>query len=481
MAATHALPRRVTPADVQGDPLARLLIAHPDIAGEVFSHLTLGDATALRAACRGLCVAVAEHAWALPVPPPDWLVCGTDGAGRNLVRSPVGLARWRSAFPAATTLLAGAPAFDSGGEPLTDASLAPLAAWGLTGVHLHGLWAVTADGLAHVLTPALTSLSLRTKSSPAADLVAALRLRSAPNLRHLTLVVHHGVLDAHLLELGGVSTSLRTLAITCDRGFLTGAGLASLGQLRVLTIGTRFLHTLLEGALTRLPHLEELSVGPQRPPGSAPRDDNESVHSRLFEGAPASLARVSLHGFTIRYTDPGARAAADDGGAALLAPLRAVPAVTFTNVHGLTDDGLCQLTGAQVLVVVGCPDVRGAELAPLAGSLSELTVHRCGAFTGAGVGSLGGLVRLSITRCGRLSTADAFAALAAGCPRLERVEVVVGADAADSFDASAAEGALAAGGGVGAGAAGNGWAFDHTGLGGRRWVATRAPPPQPAA
>jgi hypothetical protein len=209
MAAPPLPPRRyIRPADVQGTPLARLLIAHPDAAAAVFGFLWYADAAPLREACRGFRGAVAEHPWALPLPLPYWAKL-TDYA----VRTPSALAQWRAAFPAARALaLAGtaqAPAL------LRDADVAPAAGWGLKRVRVTGVSSLTRAGLAALCGPALTALWLScTHQLSGADVAAA--TAASPRLRTLDLRHVVPLADADLA--GVVSLRSRRLALATTRG-----------------------------------------------------------------------------------------------------------------------------------------------------------------------------------------------------------------------------------------------------------------------
>jgi hypothetical protein len=448
-------PRYIQPADVQGTPLARLLIAHPDADAAVFAHLHYADATPLRAACRGFRGAVAEHPWALPVPLPDRTT--HDAALTCAVRTPAGLARWRAAFPAARTLvLAGTDI----APPLRDADVAPAAGWGLTGVAVDGVTTLSRAGLAALCGPALTTLSLEgTPQLSGADVAAA--TARAPRLRTVRLDGIRTLADGDLAAWGGVHDL--DVFTPGTRGF-TWDGVRHLTAVRELALPLSPSLAVWAGdAFRGLAHLARLRLGNPAGGHAAMRG-----HAGLFApgGLPRSLRHVELTGLALEWL-PGE---APDGGAALLRPLAGVPDVTLTYCDGVGDGGLCALAGGATrrLEVAECGDVAGERLAPLGRTLQELSVWCCDRFTGGGLGSLAALRRLTVECCYALQP-GALGSAAAGCAALERVDVVWDGYAVPTFDVAAAEAALlvAAGGGS--------WTFARKVdvRGNRRWEATR--------
>jgi hypothetical protein len=487
--ATARAPPRVAPADVQGDPLARLLITHPDAAAAVFAHLDYADATPLREACRGFCGAVGEHPWALPAPPlMGWgFFAEVEAFDGNGVKTPAGLARWRAAFPAARTLvLARARGTPGDSELFADAHLATVSQWGLTGVYMHRQDAVTRAGLAALVAgPSLTALVLsRMVHLSGADVAAGLA-GALPRLRTLALHCNMYVTDADLAGWGRLHRV--DLRPTCD-GF-TGAGFGALADVRELTIGLS--HEAVgwhAGAFSGLTRLTSLSLVHPILLGTT---QLRGGGGGLFAGVPRSLRRVLLSG--ARLTWPAGQP--HDGGAALLAPLAAVSDVSLRSVHGVTDAGLCQLTGAARLELAGVDHARGDSLAPLAGSLRELAVDcsmspEGGKFTGRGLGALRALETLTLAVCPYFR-ARRVAALAGGCPALRAVSVSWSLCDEDEppFDAARAQAALRAGPGGGAWRFVPSWGFedeegeapgDGNGKGtdsDDTWTATRAPAP----
>jgi hypothetical protein len=471
-----AAPRHIQPADVQGTPLARLLIAHPDVAGAVFAHLDYADATPLRAACRGFRGAVAEHPWALPV-----TADGTDAT--NAVRSPAGLARWRAAFPAGRTLVL-RRGYNTTAD-LCDADVAPAAGWGLTGVDMASVRSLTRAGLASLCGPALTALRLwETPELSAADVAAA--TAASPRLRTLHLLYIGPLADADLAAWGGVHSL--TVTTPRDGGGFTGDGVRHLTSVRELDLplplqaGVAWVGDAFGGLahLANLPplplqagvawvgdafgglaHLANLPPLPLQ--AGVPRVDDAfrwlahpTSQSPLpvqagvawagdaFRGLahltslsldvmgavrgpaglwapgslPRSLRRVRLLGLRLGWP----LGAAPDGGAALLRPLAGVADVSLTDVNGVDDRGLCELASATRLKLERCHDVAGERLAPLGAALQELAVEQCDRFTGRGLGSFGALRTLTVHRCSEFQP-DALGAVAAGCPALERVDV----------------------------------------------------------
>jgi hypothetical protein len=444
----------ITPADVQGTPLARLLIAHPDAAAAVFAHLDYADATLLRAVCVGFRGAVAEHPWAPPLPLPDWVPLYGAGAS-YAVRTPAGLARWRSAFPAARTLaLVGA---SGTAPPLRDADVAPAAGWGLAGVHVSGVTTLTRAGLAALCGPALTGLCLvGTPFLSGADVAAA--TAASPRLRTLRLDHIGPLADADLAGWGGVHA---LDAATDDVGGFTWDGVRHLTSVRELALpllwgGVNWVGDAFRG----LALLTRLRL--KNPQGFLTRAPVHGLAGLVAPSSlPWSLRHVTLSGLALEWP-PGVE---PDGGAALLRPLAGVPDVSLTYCDGVYDDGLCELSGATRLAVTACRDVAGERLAPLGRTLQELVVKLCNSFTGGGLGHLSALRTLTVKFC-REFRADALVDAAARCAALEHVDVAWDADA--EFDAAAAEAALLAA------AAGGAWAFTRGRYAwGYAWAATR--------
>jgi hypothetical protein len=60
-----AAPRGLAPGGpgATGAPLVDCVLAVPDLAGVVLSHLAPRDVVGLRASCKGAAAAVAGHAW----------------------------------------------------------------------------------------------------------------------------------------------------------------------------------------------------------------------------------------------------------------------------------------------------------------------------------------------------------------------------------------------------------------------------------
>jgi hypothetical protein len=392
MAAPPPPPRHyILPGDVQGSPLARLLIAHPDAAGAVFAFLDYADATPLRAACVGFRGAVAEHPWALPLPVPySWWFDHNDRS--TFVRTPAGLARWRAAFPAARTLFL-APAFDW--PQLRDADVAPAAAWGLAGVQLSYMRALTRVGLAALCGPALTALCLSATPQLSGADVAAVTAQLR-RLRTLHLDAIGPLADADLAAWGGVQS---LTVVLHDMGGFTWAGVRHLTAVRELTLPL-LAHAVnwVGDALRGLAHLTRLSL--ERPFGSkdAPLP-LARVHGPDGLFAPGSLPRalrhVALEGLLLVWP----RGVEPDGGAALLRPLAGVPDVSLSDCRGVGDGGLSALAGATQLTMTEWGDVAGEHLAPLGGSLQELTVSGCDGFTGGGLGRLTSLRWLRVVGC----------------------------------------------------------------------------------
>jgi hypothetical protein len=500
---------QVLPAHLQGDALARGIMADPTLAAAVFAHLTYADATPLRAACRGLRGAVAEHPWALPVPPPWWLLYEYTPE-RNKVRTPAGLARWHAAFPAARTLLLRASASDGAAAALGDVALAPLAGWGLAGLHLEGLHALSPAGLARAVGGAassLTALSLASSALTPADVAAA--TAGAPRLAALHLVAARGrVADGHLAGWGGLRVlDLRTRLAGGGGGggaeasggppslspapahAFTGAGLAALAAVRELTLLLPADVAWVPRAFAPLRHLASLSLlsaASQHPEGAS----RLAGASRLFEAAPPSLRSVHLGGVALAWAPSGGDGDGGDGGAALLRPLAHVPSVLLTDVAGVGDGGLAALVAGgktQRLTLFACADVEGAALAPpppapgaSSNTLAELHVEGCARFTGAGLAALAALQTLDVADCPRFAPHAALAGLAAACPALARVRVSWGGEPAAApppppVDAAdALETAFLAGAPTGA----DGWAFTRDGDR-RTWTAQRTPPTHP--
>jgi hypothetical protein len=449
----------IAPADVQGTPLAQLLIAHPDAAAAVFSHLTYADAAPLRAACVGFRGAVAEHPWAPPVPLPLWVT----GLGpSSAVATPAGLARWRAAFPAGRTLEIESP-FAPEDPPLSDADVAVAAAWGLTGVAVWSVLTLTRAGLAALSGPALTDLCLRdTPQLSGADVAAV--TAASPRLRTLRLERIGPLADADLAGWGGVHD---LTAITFPVAGFTWDGVRHFTAVRELDLPLSP-HADVNwagDAFRGLVHLTRLLL-------ASPVGYRAAVRgpAGLFApgGLPRSLRRVALHGLVLAWS-PGVE---PDGGAVLLRPLAGVPDVSLVHCNGVTDGGLCALAGVTMrLEVACCFDVAGERLEPLGHTVRELTVEFCDRFTGGGLGSLAALRRLSVAGCPEFR-AGAFAAVAAGCAALARVDVA-GNDASE-FDAAAAEAALL----VAAGGGGDPWTFTRSEY---NWAAVRRLEPAPAA
>jgi hypothetical protein len=423
--------RYILPTDVQGSPLARLLIAHPDVAAAVFAHLTYADATPLRAACRGFRGAVGEHPWSLPVPLPDW-VLPHDATRPGAVCTPVGLARWRAAFPAGRTLLL--VGTSQAAAPLYDADVAPAAAWGLAGVQLNSVFTLSRAGLSALCGPALTALCLvYTRQLSAADVAAA--TAASPRLRTLNLFDVGPLADADLAAWGGVQ-SLSVCTRHVD-GF-TWDGVRHLATMRELTLPLSLGRiNWAGGAFCGLTHLTRLHL------------ENSLAHRALANvnapaglfapgSLPRSLRHVFLRGLALEWP-PGVE---PDGGVALLRPLAGVPEVALSKCDGVGDAGLCVLAGATRLTVSSCRDVAGEHLAPLGGALEELTVKFSGRFSGGGLGSLTALRRLSIHGC-LAFRAGALVGIAAGCVALERVDVRWWVSP-PQFDVAAAKAALRA-------------------------------------
>jgi hypothetical protein len=466
-------PRYIAPADVQGTPLARLLIGHPDVAGAVFSCLTYADARPLRAACRGFRGAVAEHPWELPLPLPIWL---TDPRYSAAVDTPAGLARWRAAFPAGRTL-ALADTYRAS-DMLRDADVAPAVGWGLTGVHVYGVYTLTRAGLAALCGPALKALYLTdTPQLSGADVAAA--TAASPRLHALDLHALGPLADADLAGWGGVHVlTVRTRDV---RGF-SWDGVRHLSAVRELTLPLLPQAVSWAGdALRGLVHLTRLCLQNNFASADLP---NVIGPAGLFApgSLPRSLRHVTLLGLQLEWP-PGVQ---PDGGAALLRPLAGVPDVALVACDGVGDGGLCALAGTTRLVMEQCLGVAGERLEALGGALEELTVKFSDRFTGGGLGSLAALRRLTVEWCPAFQS-GALGAIAAGCAALERV-AVGWRDYAPSFDAAAAEAALlaaaaAGGGGGGGGGVGSAWTFTR---GDRTWAATRHPQhaalaPAPAA
>jgi hypothetical protein len=419
----------------------------------VFAHLDYADATPLRAACRGFRGAVAEHPWALPVPPPEWMTYGD--ARTSAVRTPAGLARWRAAFPAGRTLVL-APARRA--PLLRDTDVAPAAAWGLTGVHIAYVSVLTHAGMAALCGPALTALCLwyvPWLSSAVVAMIAA----SSPRLR--TLRLHDvGPPGADLAAWGGV----HVLTVTTRYVDLGGSPLAGARRLTSarelhLPLSREYAVNWAGDAFRGLAHLTclrlEGALGHGRAVVSGPAGQFAPG------GLPRSLRHVTLSGLELEWL-PGE---APDGGAALLRPLADVPGVALTDCGGVGDGGLCALAGATRLELRGCDDVAGERLAPLGRTLEELTVERCYGFTGGGLGSLAALRRLTVDACPWFR-AGALVAAAVGCAALERADVALedDSDLEPEFDAAAAQKALLAAAGGGS------WACtDNDGV----WTATR--------
>jgi hypothetical protein len=481
-------PRRyIAPGDVQGEPLARLLITHPDAAGAVFAHLTYADATHLREACVGFCGAVAEHPWALPLPPPQWLAEAATG-GRNMVRTPAGLRRWRDCFPAARTVLLGR-SLPRAPQRLGDEHLAAVAGWGVAGVHLAGVPGVTRAGLAALCASrTLAALSLfGTPHLDSGDVAAA--LASTPLLQQLHLQLVGPVRDGHLAALPASVRSL-TLTTLLRSPLWTGHGYAAAAQLRHLRAWLPCDAPPPRGAFARLHHLASLELE-----GTDGWSDRfAAVPDGLFDGVSPTLQAVTLVAVSLPGGATAAAAAAaaatggggprapGDGGAALLRPLARVAHVTLRWMEDLTDGGLAVLTGASRLVLDCCRSVVGgpevcAVLAPR--SLRQLSVRWCSRFTGAGLGGLAGLEELTVDSCDAFGSA-AIVDAAPHCRALRRVGVQgVRLQGHAEFDDAAAEAALlaaAAGGGHGAGDGVSRWVFVRAFDGWRyTWTATRTP------
>jgi hypothetical protein len=451
---------RVLPGDVQGTSLAAGMMRGPTVAAAVFGFLTYADATPLREACRGFRGAVGEHPWALPVS--LW----SSSSGRvdqaNYLRVPAQLARWRACFPLGRSLLL------SGFRPteresylvyqipaeaqLTDADLVPLTVWGLAHVSLEGLTRITAAGLAAVCTPALTTLSLQSTPQPSllptpklsvAD-VAAATAASAPNLRNLDLVTYGTVADSDLAGWRQLHALTLGLAHLCPN--FTGAGLAVLTNLRYLRLLLLFQPVIpwSRRVLAGLPcfvRLDLLGTG-ARATAHAPL----AAGCGLLDGVRPSLQTVRLCALRLEWPAPGG---VPDGGTALLAPLARVSRLELWRVFGVTDAGVACLTGARTLELIECPDLVGEALAPLAGSLTCVSVRHCGAFTGAGLGRLSRLTQLEVAGCAafRLNrlphdgSGQRELPAFVSCPRLERVRVT-SVTAASKSDAAGYERAL---------------------------------------
>jgi hypothetical protein len=459
MAAPPPSPRQILPADVQGGPLARLLISHPDVAAAVFAYFTYADVTPLRLACRGFRGAVGEHPWAFPLPvlllvPGYWDVSENPSA----VRTPAGLARWRASFPAARTLML-APTRKIN-QQLRDADVAPVAAWGLTGVHIAGVLTLTRAGLAALCTPTLTALGLWNMWRLSAADVGALTA-PLPRLRTLHLNYIGALAAADLAAWGGVH-DLALLSI--DVGGFTWAGVRHLSAVRELSLPllpfdvNNWAGDVFRG-LTRLTSLSLQSMGG---PATA------SGPAGLFApgSLPHALRHVRLHDLTLAWP-PGV---VPDGGAVLLRPLAGVPLVSLSSCNGVGDAGLAALVGATSLWMLDCHDVTGEHLEPLGGALQWLTVWRCKNFSGVGLGSLAALRQLRVVDCVALR-ADALTSIAA-CAALERIHVSwEGRLGVPALNIAAAEAALraSASGGAWGFTSGPGYMHHYAGY----WAATR--------
>jgi hypothetical protein len=458
MAAPPPPRRYIAPADVQGGPLARLLIAHPDAAAAVFDHLTYADATHLRAGCVGFRGAVAEHPWTLPVPLPSWVRYARDSSA---VRTPAGLARWRAAFPEGRTLELVGEAYGKTPPHLHDADVAPVADWSITGVYANSVRALTRAGLAALCGPALTDLCMQsTPQLSCADVAAA--TAASPRLRTVHLSYIGPLADGDLAAWGGVHAL--TLATMGVAGF-TFAGVRHLTAVRELALPLVSKDDNWVGdALLGLTHLTRLRLGTPSYGLAA-----VSGHAGLIApgGLPRSLQHMALHGLYFLWP----LGIKPDGGAALLRPLAGVPGVSLSQCGSVTDGGLCALAGTTRLELYKCNNVTGERLEPLGLILEELTVELCYAFTGSGLGSLAALRRLTVVRC-RMFGAGALVGVAAGCPVLERVAVKWGGLSAPDFDVATAEAALAAAAGAGS------WASTRSD---GAWTAVRRPQQTAAA
>lgn len=435
------------------------------------------------------------------------------------------LARWRACFPRARSLALA-------GSALTDQSLAPLAGWGLTTVHLSRAKRITPAGLTALCTPSLTTLMLDgpLPRLTCADVAAA--TARCPRLRCLALAFVDDVSDAHLAGWGGLveltldlrwrresdadysdsSNSKGSDGSDSDDGGggyggasavvpaaaaaaaaaavvapsvppFTGSGFAHLRRLRALALKLPWsLGGWVRAPLAGCTSLEWLQLAGARGgfAGGVPKQRTAvPADGGLFERAPASLASVEASALDVR--------GATDGGAALLAPLAHVAGVSLELISGLTDDGLEALTGAASLVLWHCSGVRGGQAwaAALAGSLTRLRVSQCSGFRGDGLCRLRGLADLFVAHCHEFGAAE-FAAVVAGCPRLASLCVhstfwihsAADSGAPQLFSLSSAEATLKAA--AAAAGAGGAWTIAHSRLrGGRRdysFTATRAAP-----
>jgi hypothetical protein len=362
------------------------------------------------------------------------------------------MSRQRAAFPAARTLVLMGSHY---APPLRDANVAPVAAWGLTGVQLHGWSRLTRVGLGALCGPALTALCLwDTHQLSGAD-VAAVTAR-LPRLRTLRLSCAGPLTDADLAAWGGV----QSLAVsTLDAPGFSWDGVRHLTAARELVLPLPPQTVAWAGdALRGLTHLARLSLASTVGVQAA-----VAGHAGLVApgSLPRSLRHVTLRGLALQWP-PGVE---PDGGATLLRPLAGVADVALVRCAGVGDAGLRVLVGASRLDVDSCDDAAGEHLEALGRALEVLTVSGCDAFTGGGLGSLSVLRRLTVGGC-RAFRADALATVAASCRALERVDVWWHRGDTPAWDVATAEAALVAAAGGGSGA----WAFTRENC---AWAATR--------
>jgi hypothetical protein len=409
-----AAPAVAPPPPTTGNALLDYVLS-AGLSDAVFSCLSFRDATPVRGVCRALRDALAECPFVAagdsasdPLQAPGGLADAVRGGAANL-------ARWRACFPAARSLIVDDSERHGGARRLTDADVAAaVTPRPGRGGEITRATLADCDGLSDGVLEALATC--RSVTLYFCPRVTGRGLRALRGVTRLVLLGTGPVCDDDLAHLG---PSVRHVSVYCVDDSTVGAGgLRHLGGVRSLEVevtSPERVGELLSGdVFEALPQLTRLML-------------RVSAKSSSQETAPRPLGPPRWDVFRHLAGRLACLHLSIDLGDTLplhervLAPLGgSLRELTLVHLAAVTDAMLLHALRVVSLTVERCDAVVGDALSS---SLEELVVTDCNGFTGTGLPACcPRLASLRVRGCPLFSTAT-LASVAAGCAALARLHV----------------------------------------------------------